>query len=77
MPQVKISIETAQIGILKDHDKYGFRDKGSMVRAALDRFMRELEFESLKESADLYAEVYRSDAELQELTQSAISGWPE
>lgn len=77
MPQVKISIETTQIGFLKDHVKYGFRDKSSMVRAALNRFMRELELENLKESADLYAEVYRGDAELQELTASAMSGWLE
>lgn len=77
MPQVKISIETTQIGFLKDHAKYGFRDKSSMVRAALNRFMRELELENLKESADLYAEVYRRDTQLQDLTRSAMSGWPE
>ncbi len=77
MPQVKISIETSQIGFLKDHEKYGFRDKSSMVRAALSRFMRELELKELKESAALYAEVYKDDAELQDLTASAISGWPE
>lgn len=77
MPQVKFSIETTQIGFLKDYEKYGFRDKSSMVRAALNRLMRELELENLKESAELYAELYRGDAELQDLTHAAMSGWPE
>jgi hypothetical protein len=77
MPQVKLSIETPQIGFLKDHEEYGFRDKSSMVRAALNHLMRELELESLKESAELYAELYKDDAELQELTHSAMSGWPQ
>ena len=31
----------------------------------------------LRESADLYAEIYDDDAELQELTEIAISGSPE
>lgn len=31
----------------------------------------------LIESALLYAEVYQEDAELQELTDIAIEGWPE
>ena len=29
-----------------------------MLRAALDHFMKEMELESLKESADLYSEIY-------------------
>jgi len=77
MPQAKFSIEETQIGFLNDHGKYGYKDKSSMVRAALRRLMKELELESLKESADLYAEVYSSDADLKKLTDSAISGWPE
>lgn len=77
MPQAKFSIEETQIGFLNDYRKYGFKDKSSMVRAALRRFMKELELESLKASADLYAKEYSGDPELKELTDSAISGWPE
>lgn len=36
-----------------------------------------LELQSLKESADLYAEIYAEDAELQELTEAALVEWPE
>ena len=48
-----------------------------MVRAALSHLKEELELQSLKQSADLYAEVYAEDPELKELTETAISGWPE
>jgi Arc/MetJ-type ribon-helix-helix transcriptional regulator len=75
--QVKFSLEETQIVFLNDHGKYGYKDKSSMVRAALRRLMKELELESLKESADLYAQLYDSDADLRKLTDSATSGWPE
>jgi len=77
LPQAKFSVEEAQVGFLNNYRKYGFKDKSSMVRTALDRLMKDLERESLKESADLYAEIYRDDPELRELTDAAISGWPE
>jgi len=77
MPQMKFSVEASQIGFLNDHKKYGFKDKSSMMRAALNRLMRDLEREGLRESAALYAEIYRDDPELQQFTGSAISGWPE
>ena len=48
-----------------------------MVRAALARLQRILEEERLRESADLYAEVFEEDATLQELTDAAVAGWPE
>jgi hypothetical protein len=44
-----------------------------MVRSALQHFRDELELQSLRESADLYAEVYAEDLELQTLTE-ATSG---
>jgi hypothetical protein len=48
-----------------------------MLRAAIDQLKRELELEHLKQSADLYSEIYSADNDLQELTETAISGWPE
>jgi hypothetical protein len=36
-----------------------------------------LELENLKKSAELYAEIYSEDNDLKELTETAISGWPE
>ena len=48
-----------------------------MLRAAIDQLKRELELEQLKQSADLYSEIYSADDDLQALTDTAKSGWPE
>ncbi|MCH8127011.1 hypothetical protein IIC38_13785 [candidate division KSB1 bacterium] len=77
MQQAKFSVAESQIDFLKRYSQFGFKDKSSMVRAALEELRIKLELQSLKESADLYAEIYKEDSELQELTDSAISDWPE
>ena len=48
-----------------------------MLRAAIDHFKKEIELESLRKSADLYSEIYSEDDDLKELTEIAITGWPE
>ena len=77
MQQAKFSVAESQIDFLKRYSQFGFKDKSSMVRAALEELRIKLELQSLKESADLYAEIYKEDSDLQELTDSAISDWPE
>ncbi|RMD93739.1 MAG: hypothetical protein D6813_03560 [Calditrichaeota bacterium] len=77
MIQAKFSLEETHIEFLKQYKKYGFKDKSSVIRTALEKLKKELEQERLKESAELYAKIYEKDQELQELTQSAISEWPE
>ena len=47
------------------------------MRAAIDRLKGELEVERLRESADLYAQVYAEDEDLRNLTDQAIDEWPE
>jgi hypothetical protein len=44
------------------------KDKSAMVRTALARLQREFDLQQLKESAELYAELYEDDAELQDMT---------
>ncbi len=77
MLQTKISLEESQVHFLNNFKEFGFKDKSSMVRAALARLKKELELMRLKRSADLYAEIYEEDSEMRELTESAIHGWPE
>jgi hypothetical protein len=77
MQQAKISIKDEQVEFLENHKLYGYKDKSSMVREALKCLKEEVERKSLRQSADLYAEIYKNDSELKELTESAISGWPE
>lgn len=77
MQQAKFSLTFTLVEFLNNYKFYGFKDKSSMVRAALLRLKEELEMQSLRQSANLYAEVYEEDSELQELTETAIAGWPE
>ena len=77
MQQAKFSLTLSLLEFLNDYKFYGFKDKSSMVRAALLRLKEELELQSLKQSANLYAEVYDEDAELQDLTEVAVTSWPE
>jgi len=77
MQQVSVRVEEPQANFLTHYETYGFKDKSAMVRAALNRLREELDLQSLKQSADLYAEIYADDPELQELTERAIPGWPE
>lgn len=77
MLQEKFSLEESQSRFLKNFKSYGFKDKSSMLRAAIDHFKKEMERESLIMSADLYSEIYSEDDDLKELTETALNGWPE
>jgi Arc/MetJ-type ribon-helix-helix transcriptional regulator len=77
MYQAKISLTEPLAEFLSSYEVYGFKDKSSMVRAALAQLQRELELQQLKESAELYAGLYADDAELQEMTETALEEWPE
>lgn len=77
MIQTKFSVEESQARFLGDHKAYGFKDKSAMLRAAIDHFNQKLEQERIRQSADLYAEIYDGDDELRELTETAATGWPE
>jgi hypothetical protein len=77
MGQVKFSFRENQEEFISRYKAYGFKDKSAMVRAAVNHFRATLEKEDLKESASLYAELYDDDQELNALTDSALSGWPE
>ncbi len=77
MLQAKFSVKETQARFLNNYKSYGFKDKSSMLRAAIDNFKKKMEIERLKQSADLYSEIYFEDDELKELTETAITGWPE
>jgi len=77
MQQAKFSLTPPLVEFLGDYRTYGFKDKSTMVRVALQRLQEEFELQSLKQSANLYAEVYEKDEELQALTESAVQEWPE
>jgi hypothetical protein len=76
MIQAKFTLEQSHIDFLERFKERGFKDKSSIVRLALDRLDRELARQELAESAELYAELYVADEELQQLTDAAIANWP-
>ena len=67
MMQTNVKIEEAQVEFLKHYSQYGFKGKNELVREALNRLRNDLEEKSPIESAELYAEIYQNDADLQEL----------
>jgi hypothetical protein len=77
MMQAKFSLKEPQARFINKYKTYGFKDKSSMIRAAIDRLKKELELERLRKSADLYSEVYTEDHDLKEITEVAVNGWPE
>jgi Arc/MetJ-type ribon-helix-helix transcriptional regulator len=77
MIQSKFTLDQSQIDFLDQFKVRGFKDKSSIVRLALDRLYQELEQQELKKSAQLYAELYEEDEELQQLTDTAIVNWPQ
>ena len=77
MLQAKFSLEETQAQFLNNFKAYGFKDKSAMLREAIEHFKKEVELESLRESAELYSEIYSEDDDLKELTETALNGWPE
>ena len=67
MMQTNVKIEETQAEFLNHYSQYGFKDKNELVREALNRLKNDLEEKSLIESAELYAEIYENDVDLQEL----------
>ena len=73
MPQIKISLDDACINFVSNFQDYGYSSKSAMVDDAVRRLRQELSKQALLESAELYQQVYQSDLDLQELTDSAAS----
>lgn len=76
MQQAKISFDENQIKFINMYRELGFKDKSSLVRTAIQEFIRSVENQKLIKSAKLYAEIYKEDFELRDLTNAAIKDWP-
>lgn len=77
MRQAKFSLAEPNIQFLDNYKRYGYKDKSSLVRHALDHLKKEIERQKLEASADLYSELYEMDAETKLLTDAAVDDWPE
>ena len=76
MIQAKFSLNEKHVEFLNQYKKYGFKDKSSVIRTAINKLEKELQILKLKQSADLYSEIYAEDDELRDITEDAIDGWP-
>ena len=74
--QAKFSLNEKHVVFLNQYKKYGFKDKSSVIRTAINKLEKQLEILKLKQSADLYSEIYAEDDELRDITEDAIDGWP-
>lgn len=77
MVPAKFSLSDAQVDFVNQYEVLGFPDKSSVVRAAIDQFQAQCQERRLQESADLYAEIYAEDEELQRLADITTEDWPE
>ncbi|WP_204105033.1 MULTISPECIES: hypothetical protein [Spirulina sp. CCY15215] len=68
MKEQTFQLDDLTIQFLERCQEYGYQDPSEVVRIALTKFKLALSADKLQESANLYAEVYESDRELQELT---------
>lgn len=77
MQQIKVSLEDRQVDFVNRFQDFGYKDKSALVRAAIHYLAEEFKRSQLEQSADLYAELYATDKELQEWHDDALDGWPE
>lgn len=73
MPQIKISLDRANIDFISNYRAFGYSSKSAIIDAAVSNLKQSLERQKLIESAELYQEIYESDTDLQELTDDAAS----
>jgi Arc/MetJ-type ribon-helix-helix transcriptional regulator len=76
MVPTKVILEQSQLDFLAQFKDFGFKDRSSLVRSALNQLQQRMELQELERSADLYTEVYEEDLQLQELTALAVADWP-
>ncbi|MEC4983047.1 MAG: hypothetical protein SAJ37_05200 [Oscillatoria sp. PMC 1068.18] len=75
MQEQTFQLDDLMIKFLERCQEYGFQNPSEVVRIALAKLQLTLNTDDLQESADLYAEIYERDRELQELTDADIQEW--
>ena len=76
MIEQKIMISDTEAQFIKNYAEHGFQNVSELISRALGLLKKEIEKQKqLLLSANLYAEIYDEDEELQEWTNSAIEDW--
>lgn len=74
---LKLTLQESYFKFLNHYKHYGFESQAAMIQSALEKLKQELEEKELEKSAQLYAEIYQEDQNLQELTEAACADFPE
>ena len=74
--EILFKLDESQIEFIECHKNYGFKDQSELLASALKILQSELEAHELKKSAELYAEIYQEDRELQDITKLGLAEWP-
>lgn len=74
--EIIFKLDESQIEFIECHKSYGFKDESELLASALKILQSELEADQLKKSAELYAEIYQEDRELQDITKLGLAEWP-
>ncbi len=73
---INVDIPMPFYSIVDNYQNYGFANHNELITYALQLFVKEKnEQQLLIQSANLYAEIYSTDNELQDLTETAINDW--
>jgi len=75
MRQAKFTINEAHDKFVSRYNELGLKDKSAVVREALNCYMERFEEEQMRRGVELYAEIYKQDEELQELTRDSMENW--
>jgi hypothetical protein len=71
-----IQIDKTQSKLLDKYKEFGFRNRNELMNFAFSLLRTKIERKiELQQSAEIYAELYKKDEEIQFLTESAIIDW--
>ena len=69
-----ITLTNEQFQILSDYKELGFNNESELLNYAISFLQKEKhKVNDLKMSAELYSEIYQSDQDLQDLTESSLN----
>ena len=76
MIEQKIMLKNSEAKFIENFAEHGFQSVSELIAKALELLKKEIEKQKkLLSSANLYAEIYDEDEELQEWTNSAMKDW--
>lgn len=76
MAQVKVTLKPDLLKFIDNYPQFGYGSRTQIINAAIELLQQKLEQEELSKSAQIYQEIYETDAELQALTEEGLENWP-